>query len=87
MLISRFLFVKIFHIMAQFFHAKHILLRIFVTLQYERKNAILLTVCKQKVIFMESPLPLHYCLSFINQFVIAMNKMLYAISGDKRKTD
>ena len=51
------------------------------------KNAVLLTVCKQKVIFMESPLPLHYCLSFINQFVIAMNKMLYAISGDKRKTD
>ena len=87
MLISRFLFVKIFHVMAQFFHAKHILLRIFVTLQYERKNAILLTVCKQKVIFMESPLPLHYCLSFIHQFVIAMNKMLYAISGDKRKTD
>ena len=32
MLISRFLFVKIFHIMAQFFHAKHILLRIFVIL-------------------------------------------------------
>ena len=46
MLISRFLFVKIFHIMAQFFHAKHILLRIYVALQYERKNAVLLTVCK-----------------------------------------
>ena len=87
MLISRFSVVNIFHILAWFFHARHILLRIFVTLQYERKNAVLLTICKQKVIFMESPLPLPYCLSFINQFVIAMNKMLYAISGDKRKTD